>query len=99
MTVVAGVRLPREQALHLGALLARAGLDRTSRILLDGLTAGHEFVALAPDDREAILAVLDHPTTDELVALRTALFAELNWQRGLVGGTRPALPSPFADHG
>jgi hypothetical protein len=99
MPIVAGVRVPREQTLHLGALLARAGFDRTSRILLDGLTAGHEFVALATGDREAILAVLDHPTTDELVELRTALFAELNWQRGLVGAVRPSRRSPFANHG
>jgi hypothetical protein len=98
MPIVAGVRIPREQTLHLGALLARAGFDRTSRILLDAVTVGQEFIALATADREAILAVLDHATTDELVKLRTFLFAELNWRRGLLGG-EPPRPSPFAKHG
>jgi|GEM_PF-2338286 len=98
MPIVAGVRIPREQTLHLGALLARAGFDHTSRLLLDAVTVGQEFIALAADDREAILAVLGHATTDELVELRTSLFAELNWRRGLIGGA-PSQPSPFANHG
>jgi hypothetical protein len=98
MPIVAGIRIPREQTLHLGALLARAGFDRTSRILLDAVTVGQEFIALAEDDREAILAVLDRPQTDELVELRTSLFDELNWRRGMIGGA-PSQPSPFTSHG
>ena len=82
MPIVAGVRVPRAQTLQLAALLTRAGFDRTSRILLDAVTNGHEFVALATDDREAMLAVLDHPPSEILVELRTVLFADLNWRRG-----------------
>jgi hypothetical protein len=99
MPIVAGVRIPREQTLHLAALLTRAGFDRTSRVLLDAVTNGHEFVALPTEDREAILAVLTHPVTEQLVELRTVLFDELNWQRGLIGGTARPHTSPYANHG
>jgi hypothetical protein len=99
MPIVAGVRLPREQTLHLAAILARAGFDHTSRLLLDAITNGHDLVALATDDRKAIVAVLEHPPTDELVDLRTVLFDELNWQRGAIDGLRPAHRSPYATHG
>ena len=98
MPIVAGIRIPREQTLHLAAMLTRAGFDRTARLLLDAITNGQEFIALATDDREATLAVLDHPQTDELVELRTALFAELNWQRGF-GRTPRSQRSPYANHG
>ena len=98
MLVVAGIRVPREQALHLAALLARGGSDRTSRILLDAITNGQQFVALATDDREAMLAVLDHPPNEILVELRTVLFAELNWRRGLIGGVRRPQ-TPYAQIG
>ena len=98
MPIVAGIRVPREQTLQLAASLTRAGFDRSSRLLLDAITNGQEFIALATDDREAILAVLDHPQTDELVELRTALFAELDWQRGF-GRTPRAQRSPYASHG
>jgi len=99
MPIVAGTRLPRDQTLQLAAMLTRAGFDRTARVLLDAVTNGHEFVALATDDREALLAVLAHPKTDELVALRTVLFDELNWQRGLIGGTPRPRRAPYANHG
>lgn len=99
MPIVAGIRVPREQTLHLAAMLTRSGFDHTSRVLLGGITNGHEFVALATDDREAILAVLDHPQTDELVELRTVLFDELNWRRGLIGGVRRPQRSLYANHG
>jgi hypothetical protein len=99
MPIVAGVRVPREQTLHVAAMLTRRGFDHTSRLLLDALTNRHEFVALTKDDREAILAVLDHAPTDELVELRTVLFGELNWRRGLIGGVRPPQRSPYASHG
>jgi hypothetical protein len=99
MPIVAGIRVPREQILHLAAVLTRNGLDHTSRILLEAITNGHEFVALAMDDREAILAVLEHPQTDELLELRTALFDELNWRRRLIGGVRLPQRSPYANHG
>jgi hypothetical protein len=98
MPIVAGVRMPREQALQLAAQLTRSGFDRTSRVLLDAVTNGHEFVALTTDDREAMLAVLDHPPTEILVELRTVLFAELNWRRGLIGGVRRPQ-TPYAQHG
>ena len=98
MPIVAGVRMPREQTLQLAALLTRAGFDRTSRILLEAVTNGHEFVALSMDDREAMLAVLDHPASDTLVELRTVLFGELNWRRGLLGGV-PRPQTPYAQHG
>jgi len=98
MPIVAGVRVPRAQTLQLAALLTRAGFDRTSRILLDAVTNGHEFVALSTDDREAMLAVLDHPPSEILVELRTVLFADLNWRRGLVGGARRPQ-TPYAQHG
>jgi hypothetical protein len=99
MPIVAGVRVSREQALHVAAMLTRVGFDRTARLLLDAVTSGQEFVALATDDREAILAVLDHPSPDELVELRTVLFDELNWQRGLIDAARPRSRSPYAKHG
>lgn len=95
MPIVAGVRLPREQTLELVALLTRDGLDRTARVLMNALTEGDEFVALTLDDREAILAVLDHPPAG-LVELRTRLFAELNWRRGIARASRPPSMSPFA---
>ena len=82
MPIVAGIRTSREQTLELAAKLARDGSDHTARVLLDAITQGHEFVALTVDDREAVLAVLDHPR-GALVDLRTALFAELNWRRGM----------------
>jgi hypothetical protein len=99
MPILAGVRIPREQTLELAALLARAGFDRSSRTLLDATTRGYEFVALGLDDREAVLAVLDHPPTEELIELRTVLFDELNWRRGVLSGVRPRSRSPFAIHG
>ena len=84
MPVIAGVRVAREQTLELAAMLTRGGSDHTARILLDATTRGQEFVLLTTDDREAILAVLDHPP-EGLVELRAALFAELTWRRsGLV---------------
>ncbi len=98
MPIVAGVRMPRDQALELAALLTRSGFDRTSRILLEAVTNGHEFVALSMDDREAMLAVLDHPPTETLVELRTVLFDELNWRRGLVGNARRPQ-TPYAQPG
>jgi hypothetical protein len=98
MPIVAGVRMPREQTLALASLLSRNGFDRTARILLDAVTNGHEFVALSTDDREAMLAVLGHPPSETLVALRTVLFDELNWRRGLVGGG-PRPQTPYAQHG
>jgi len=94
--ILAGIRVSREGTLHLSAMLTRAGFDRTSRVLLDAVTNGQEFVALATDDREAVLAVLDGPSSDELVALRSMLFDELNWQRGLIGEARLPHRSPYA---
>ena len=76
MPIVAGTRISREQTLELAATLARDGSDRTARVLVDAITLARDFVALTTDDREAILAVLKHPR-DQLVDLRTALFAEL----------------------
>jgi hypothetical protein len=84
MPILAGIRLSREQTLELAAMLTRDGSDRTARLLLGATTGNQEFVALSTADREAILAVLEHPT-GELVALRTVLFDELTWRRsGLV---------------
>lgn len=84
MPIVAGVRIPREETLELAAMLTRDGSDRTARVLLEALTNGYELVALTTGDREAILAVLDHPP-QPLVELRRALFADLAWRRsGLV---------------
>jgi uncharacterized protein (DUF1778 family) len=80
--IVAGVRIEREHLLELAAMLDRRGSASTSRLLLEAATDGREFVALTPADREAILDALDHPPV-ELVELREALFAELNWRRGL----------------
>ena len=75
MPIVAGTRISREQTLELAATLARNGSDRTGRMLIDAITLARDFVALTPDDREAILAVLKHPR-DELGELRLALFVE-----------------------
>lgn len=87
--IVAGVRLDREPVLALAGMLARDGSDRTARTLLDAVTKGREFVALTPDDKERVLAVLDHPPAS-LSALRGALFDELNWRRnGLMPPSRP----------
>ena len=95
MPIVGGIRISRERALELAAMLTRAGSDHTARVLLKAITEGNEFVALTMSDREAILAVLDRPS-DELVDLRTALFAELNWRRGMVRGAQPVRRSPYA---
>ena len=80
MPILGGVRVAREQTLELAAMLTRDGSDHTARLLLEATTNGLEFVALSTDDREAILAVLDHPTGD-LVELRSVLFDELTWRR------------------
>lgn len=65
-------------------MLTRDGSDHTARVLLEAITNRQELVALTVDDREAMLAVLDHPP-EELVELRSALFADLTWRRsGLV---------------
>lgn len=93
--VIAGVRVPREQALALAALLTREGSDHAARILLAAVTSGQEFVALTLDEREAVLAVLDHPPA-ELVELRSALFAELTWRRN--GLTPPRRGTRFPLH-
>jgi hypothetical protein len=105
MPIVAGTRLSRQQTLELAATLARAGSDRTARLLLDAITLHSDFVALSTEDREAILSVLDHPQ-DELVDLRTTLFAELNWRRGIARVEEPRSRSPYvrqpsghAEHG
>jgi len=78
--ILAGVRVSREQTLELAAMLTRDGSDHAARLLLEATTKGQEFVALSNQDREAILAVLDHPTGD-LVELRSVLFDELTWRR------------------
>jgi hypothetical protein len=84
MLVVCGTRMAREDVLALAGMLARDGSDRTARILLGALVRGRDFVALTADDKERVLAVLDHPP-EALVPLRGTLFDELNWQRsGLV---------------
>jgi hypothetical protein len=84
MPILAGVRVSREQTLELAAMLMRDASDHVARVLLEATTSGQEFVALSTADREAILAVLDHPTGD-LVELRGVLFDELAWRRsGLV---------------
>ncbi len=94
MPIVAGTRISREQTLDLAASLAWEGSDRTARVLVDAITLARDFVALTADDREAILAVLKHPR-DELVDLRTALFAELNWRRGITRNQEPQSRSPY----
>jgi hypothetical protein len=82
MPIVAGIRMPREQALELAALLTRSGSDHTARVLLRAITNGEEFVALRTEEREAILAALDGaPPT--FAALRSVLFDELNWRRSV----------------
>ena len=95
MPILAGIRISRERTLELAAMLTRDGSDHTARVLLKAITEGHELVALTMGDREAILAVLDRPP-DELVDLRTALFAELNWRRGMVRGAQRFRRSPYA---
>jgi uncharacterized protein (DUF1778 family) len=95
--IVAGIRLGRTETLELAAKLTRAGSDHAARLLLDAVTQGQEFVALTADDREEILAVLDHPP-HELVPLRTTLFSELNWQRRMNDGGRRPHRSPYARH-
>ena len=87
MPIVGGVRIPREQTLELAAMLTRDGSDHVARVLLDALTNRQEFVPLTWDQREAILGVLDHPPV-EFVALREALFSDLNWRRGVLTDTR-----------
>jgi hypothetical protein len=98
MPIVVGGRGHRRELLSPGHSLPPPRSSGPASALLDAVTVGQEFIAVAADDREAILAVLDHATTDELVELRTSLFAELNWRRGLIGGA-PSQPSPFANHG
>ena len=105
MPIVAGTRISRQQTLELAAKLVRDGSDRTARVLLDAITLHSDFVALSTDDREALLSVLDHPQ-DGLVELRTTLFAELNWRRGIARVHEPRSWSPYvrqtsrqAEHG
>ena len=80
MLIVAGIRLSREEALALASILTRDGFDRIARALIAALTNGQEFVPLDRREREDVLASLSRRTT-ELVAVRRALFDELNWQR------------------
>jgi len=94
MPIVAGTRISRQQTLELAAKLARDGCDRTARVLLDAITVHSDFVALSTEDREALLSVLDHPQ-DELVELRTTLFSELNWSRGMARVHEPRSRSPY----
>ena len=94
MPIVAGTRISRQQTLELAAKLVRDGSDRTARVLLDAVTFRSDFVALSTEDREALLSVLDHPQ-DELVELRTTLFAELNWSRGMARVHEPRSRSPY----
>lgn len=69
-------------------MLTRDGSDPTARLLLEATTTGQDFVSLSISDREAILAVLDHPA-GALVDLRSVLFDELTWRRsGLVSRRR-----------
>ena len=94
MPIVAGTRISRHQTLGLAAKLVRDGADRTARVLLDAITFDSDFVALSTEDREALLSVLNHPQ-DELVKLRTTLFAELNWRRGIARGHERRSRSPY----
>ena len=94
MPIVAGTRISRQQTLELAAKLVRDGSDRTARVLLDAVTHRSDFVALSTEDREALLSVLDHPQ-DELVDLRTTLFAELNWSRGMARVHEPRSRSSY----
>jgi hypothetical protein len=105
MPIVAGTRISRQQTLELAAKLTRDGSDHTARVLLDAITLDSDFVALSTDDREALLSVLDHPR-DELVDLRTTLFAELNWRRSIARDHEHRSRSPYprptsrqAEHG
>jgi hypothetical protein len=80
MLIVAGIRLSRDEALALASILTRDGFDRIARAVIAALTNGQEFVPLDRHEREDVLASLSRRTT-ELVAVRRALFDELNWQR------------------
>ena len=91
MPIVAGIRLTREDALELSAVLARDGADRPARLLLRAVTNGQEFVALTADDKEDVVAALTRRPTI-LVEVRRALFDELNWQR-------EGLAPPLRAHG
>ena len=68
-------------------MLTRDGSDQVARVLLEAVTNRQEFVPLTWDDRETILRVLDHPP-EELVALREALFSDVNWRRSVLTDTR-----------
>jgi hypothetical protein len=81
MPIVAGVRITREQALAVAAMLTRDGKDHTARLLLEAvIKPKQQFVALTTEDRESILDILDRPPVD-LSELRSALFDDLNWRR------------------
>ena len=85
MPIVAGVRISREQALELAAMLTRSGSDHAARVLLEAvINHGQEFVALTDEDRARVLKVLDRPPP-ELAELRSVLFDELNWRRESLG--------------
>jgi len=92
MPILAGVRVSREQTLELAAMLTRDGSDHTARVLLEATTNSQDIVALSTEDRESILAVLDHPTGD-LVDLRRVLFDELTWRRSGLLSRRGGAPS------
>src|ERR1044072_7794778 len=94
MPIVAGTRISRQHTLELAAKLVRDGSDRTARVLFDAITCHSDCVALSTEDREALRSVLDDPQ-DELVDLRTTLFAELNWRRGIAGVHEPRSRSPY----
>ena len=81
MPIVAGVRITREQALAVAAMLTRDGSDHTARRLLEAvINPGQDFGALTTVDRECILDILDRPPVD-LTELRSALFDDVNWRR------------------
>ena len=82
---LAGVSVREENVAALARLLFAAGFEDTGDVLLVGLDAEQDLLALSVADREAILRVLDDPPIG-LAELRGVLLREHEWRvrEGLV---------------
>ena len=72
---LAGVSVPEKHVALLAEFLLAAGFEDTADVLLLGLDAGQDLVALSIQDREAIVRVLDDPP-DVLAELRRVLLRD-----------------------
>jgi hypothetical protein len=77
---LAGVNLATCDAQRLAAMLTAAGLTATADTLARAWGEGDEVVPLTLAERDAILSVLDDPSSG-LCELRAVLVAQRAWRR------------------